>query len=175
MGVRKMSKRPVVLLGVAGAGKSTVGEKLARRMGRKFIELDMLAESRMCMSISEAFATCGEEYFRTEESHSLKGVLTCGNAVIAPGGGVLGRESNRIAIFQRGIISVWLDVPFPVVWERIKDTGDVRPLVRQGREFNRGLCTGRRPLYQLADIHIDASGDAGFVVENILRSIAILP
>jgi shikimate kinase len=168
---RLTATTPIFLIGFMGAGKSTVGEALAARLARPFIDLDKRIEAATERAIADLIAQEGEERFRLIESQLLQEAVRAPGAVIALGGGVVTRRENRQLIARTGL-SFWLDVPFEVCWQRIQSDQTVRPLAPT-EEAARERYTQRLPLYQQADFRIAVSGaqPASEVVEAILRHI----
>ncbi len=162
---------PIFLLGFMGAGKSTVGEALAARLARPFIDLDKRIEAVTERTIADLIENEGEERFRQIESQLLQEVVRAPGAVIALGGGVITRRENRQLIARTGL-SFWLDVPFEVCWQRIQNDQTVRPLA-PNEEAARERYKQRLPLYQQADFRIAVSEaqPASEIVEVILRHI----
>ncbi len=120
---------PIVLVGMPGSGKSTIGEALARRLGSAFIDLDLLVEAQTGRSIPELFADDGEPAFRRRETEMLAQVLRgdSRSVVIAPGGGAVLDPVNR-EIMHRSATVVWLDASVEVLALRVGD-GATRPML----------------------------------------------
>ncbi|HZS10358.1 MAG TPA: shikimate kinase [Blastocatellia bacterium] len=158
---------PIFLTGFMGSGKSTIGQALADLLGRPFIDLDTRIEAMTNRSIPDIIASDGEEKFRQIESEALREVARMGTAVIALGGGAILRAENRELMSSRGI-SVWLDVPFEVCWQRIQQDENVRPLAPdEATALER--YRQRLPFYQQSSLHIkvDQSEPASAVAEEI--------
>jgi shikimate kinase len=159
----------VVLIGLMGAGKSTIGRRLARDIGLEFIDSDSeIAEAAGC-SIPDIFEVYGEAMFRDLEKRVLLRLLTGKPAVIATGGGAFINPEIREAIRAQAI-SVWLKADIEVLFERVSRR-DTRPLLKSGdkRGILERLINDRHPVYGEADIVID-SGDAAH--EMVVRKIA---
>ncbi len=141
----------IFLVGLRGSGKSTIGQLLAQRIGYDFFDADTVLEARLGQTIREIFATQGEGYFRDWEATTLSELATQPKRVIATGGGVILRESNR-AILKTGFV-IWLDAPAEVLWERIQQdatTQERRPnlTLSGGLAEIKQLAKTRRHLYQ---------------------------
>ena len=152
--IAALGKRQIVLVGMMGAGKSTVGRRLATRLRVPFADADTEIEAAASMSIPEIFENHGEDYFRDGEVRVIARLLEGGPAVLATGGGALTREETRRRIQEKGI-SVWLKADADVILRRVKRRAD-RPLLQTadpaatvGR-----LIAEREPVYQHADLTI---------------------
>ena len=150
----------VVLVGFMGSGKSTVGPRLAEKLGFRFVDMDALIVRKAGRSIPAIFAAEGEAGFRKRESAVLDELLAGrGGMVVATGGGVVTVPENLPRLKQLGCV-IWLDPPEPVIWERVSRNQE-RPLLRtpNPRQTVRDLLAQRRPLYAgVADLESD-SGD----------------
>jgi shikimate kinase len=141
------------LVGMMGAGKSTVGQAVAKRLGYRFLDTDMLIESVAQRPISDIFATDGEAAFRELETAVLEQVVAYTRSVVATGGGMVLRRENW-GHLRHGVV-VWLDVPLAVLTQRLKRDRS-RPLLQRPdwQEHLASLMAQRCPLYQEADIHL---------------------
>lgn len=155
-----------------GSGKSTVGTRLARQLGWRFVDLDERIEAAAGITIPEFFERYGESAFRQLEADQLRAAL--GRAVefheptiLALGGGTYAQPGAPEFLRNSGVPVIWLDTPIEVLLARcMAMTG--RPLFRDEASF-RALHAQRLPSYQLADFRVDSSGDAASVVAEILR------
>jgi shikimate kinase len=146
--------RPIVLVGLMGAGKSTVGRRLATRLGLPFVDADSEIEHAAGMSIADIFDRFGEPYFRDGERRVIARLIDGKPKVIATGGGAFVNDATR-ALILSDALAVWLDVPVEVLAERV-GRRDTRPLLR-GRDplpVLRDLAAARNPLYALAPIRV---------------------
>ncbi|MCP3463543.1 XopAD/skwp family type III secretion system effector [Bradyrhizobium sp. CCGUVB23] len=126
--VAALGARPIVLVGLPGAGKSTIGRYLARRLGLPFIDSDKQIEQATDMSISKIFDAKGPQWFRDSEASAIAQCVEKGNVVLATGGGAFEREETR-RLIQDKAVSIWLDTNRDEIWKRLaKDTS--RPLLR---------------------------------------------
>lgn len=158
-------KSKIVLIGFMGAGKTTIAKALAEKLDCNFVDLDAFIESRERHTIASIIDTEGEARFREIESKTLKDMLQNDSAkIIALGGGTWTIEENRKLISEKNCLTVWLDVPFEVCWERIIQTGDTRPLARNKAKAKK-LYEVRREVYKSAALKVNAD-------EGIERSIA---
>lgn len=164
--------KPVVLVGLMGAGKSTIGRRLATALSLNFIDSDVeISEAAGC-SISDIFETYGETIFRDLEQRVLLRLLSSAPCVIATGGGAFIQPAIREAIKEKAI-SVWLKADLPVLLERVSRR-DTRPLLKSGDKGDilSKLIEERYPVYGEADITIDSNaGLHEAVVENILLAL----
>ena len=148
--VRALGGRSIVLVGMMGAGKSSIGRRLASRLGIPFIDADTEIESAAGMTIPEIFEKHGEPYFRAGEARVIARLLDNGPQVLATGGGSVMDPQTRALIGQKGI-SVWLKADIDVLLKRTKRRND-RPLVEKIKD----LLPVREPIYAQADIIIQS-------------------
>lgn len=152
--------RPVVLVGMMGVGKSSLGRKLASQLHRPFFDADDEIESAAQMSIPEIFERYGEDYFRDGERRVIARLLEdkAARSVIATGGGAFINPQTRALILDKAI-AVWLDGDIEILLERVSRK-DNRPLLKQGnpREILTRLKAEREPAYAQAPIHVQSTG-----------------
>ena len=146
--------RPLVLVGLMGVGKSTVGRRLAQRLGLAFVDADAEIETAAGMTIAEIFDRFGEPYFRDGERRVLARLIDGRPKVIATGGGAFINEETRRLILAEAT-AIWLDANPAVLAERVKRR-DTRPLLRNrnAHEVLSELAAVRNPIYALAPIHV---------------------
>jgi shikimate kinase len=150
---------PIVITGFMGCGKSKVARELARRRSVVMVDLDDWIIARVGRSPAQLINEDGERAFRTIETKALRELLQRGGAgVIALGGGAWIEDANRRLIEHYRCITVWLDTPFEICWERIAASEEDRPLGKT-REEAEARYQRRRPIYELARIHIPVSAD----------------
>jgi len=149
-----LGARSVVLVGMMGAGKSSIGRKLAQMLGIPFMDADTEIETAADMTIPEIFSRHGEPYFRAGEARVIARLLEGGPQVLATGGGAFMRDETREAIRAKGI-SVWLKADYDVLARRIKRRND-RPLLKTDDPAAtlRTLMDERYPVYAQADITV---------------------
>jgi len=147
--------RPIVLVGLMGAGKSAIGRRLAARLGLPFVDADQEIERAAGMSVAEIFARLGERAFRDGERRVIARLLAGPAAVVATGGGAFMDPDTRALVRARGL-SVWLRVPLPVLVRRVSGRTD-RPLLvgRDPAVVLGELAAKRYPTYAEADIVVD--------------------
>lgn len=164
--------KPLVLVGLMGAGKSTIGRRLATHLGVPFVDADVeIVEAAGC-SISDIFESYGEAIFRDLEQRVMLRLVTQGACVIATGGGAFIQPAIREAVAAHAT-SVWLKAELPVLLERVSRR-DSRPLLKTGDkgEILQKLMEERYPIYAQADIAIDSNaGPHESVVEDILSAL----
>ena len=168
--------RPVVLIGMMGVGKSSVGRKLAATLRLPFVDADEAIEEAAHMPIPDIFATFGEAYFRDGErrviARLLDGESQERRSVIATGGGAFVNDQTRALILDKAI-PVWLDCDVETLYERVGRKGN-RPLLKQGdpREILTRLKTEREPFYAQAPIKVmSGNGPHARTVDQVLKGI----
>lgn len=169
--------RRVCLIGFMGAGKTSVGKALARRLGWAFVDLDDRIEHREQKPVAAIFADHGETAFRQAESAALRELLAAENAlerlnpgaglVIALGGGAFVQPDNRRAIEKTGAMSVLLEAPLEELRRRCEDDPKPRPLARDEKNFAQ-LFAHRRGAYELAGLRANTMGKS---VEEVAAEI----
>lgn len=165
--------RPIVLVGLMGAGKSTVGRRLARRLGLPFVDSDAAIEDAAGLPAGEIFERFGEADFRDGERRLVARLIEGPVRVIATGGGAYVNEQTRKLLNERAI-TVWLDAPVDLLAERTARRPDTRPMLKDGdRAAILGkLIEERRPSYAEAHIRIPStSGGHAAVVEAIIAAL----
>lgn len=147
-------EKPIVLIGLMGVGKSTVGRRLAKRLDLPFVDADAEIESAAGMSIADIFDRFGEGYFRDGERRVIARLIDGTPKVIATGGGAFINEETRGLILESAT-AIWLDANPAVLAERVARR-DTRPLLRNRDplEVLRELARVRNPIYAMAPIHI---------------------
>lgn len=167
------SAEPVILVGMMGAGKSTVGREYARRHGLEFIDCDHELEARTGVKVSTIFEIEGEAGFRRRESQLIEELIEASGVVLGTGGGVVLSPENRAILKRRGIVA-YLNVPPRVLWERTRHDRS-RPLLQvpNPRERIESLYRERDPLYrEVADIVVEGSrGSPAGMVRQLEEAI----
>jgi len=171
--VDALGRRSLVLVGMMGAGKSSVGRKLAARLGVLFLDADNEIEAAAGMTIPEIFETRGEPEFRSGEARVIARLLDGGPQVLATGGGAYMNAETRALIAQKGI-SIWLKADADVLMRRIKRRND-RPLLRTAdpEATLKRLIDERYPVYALADLTVE-SRDVSHevIVDEMIEALA---
>jgi shikimate kinase len=167
-----LGHRLVVLVGMMGVGKSTIGRRLAARLGLPFVDADVEIEAAAGMTIPEIFEVHGEPHFRDGEARVIARLLDSGSAVLATGGGSFMREETRRRIAEKAV-SIWLKADSDIIMRRVRRRAD-RPLLQTAdpaATVNR-LLSEREPVYQHADITI-ASRDVPHdkIVEECIEAL----
>jgi shikimate kinase len=166
--------RSVVLVGMMGVGKSSIGRRLAARLAIPFVDADTEIEKAAGMSISDIFARHGEADFRGGEARVIARLLETGPQVLATGGGAVMNEGTRAAITSKGV-SIWLSAEFDVLMRRIAKRREDRPMLQTGdpAETLRQLLKVREPVYALADLTIQSrEGPHDAIVSEIIAALA---
>jgi shikimate kinase len=171
-----LERRSIVLIGMMGVGKSSVGRRLAARLAIPFVDADAEIEKAAGMSIADIFSRHGEADFRSGEARVIARLLESGPQVLAAGGGAFMNPDTRRAISSKGV-SVWLKAELDVLLRRISKRRNERPLLHTDdpAETLRALLTEREPVYAQADLTVDSrdvSHDA--IVADIMAALASL-
>jgi shikimate kinase len=172
MDLGKRLDRPLVLVGLMGVGKSTVGRRLARRLGLSFVDSDSEIEGAAGFPAAEVFERYGEQDFRDGERRLVARLLEGEVRVIATGGGAYVDPGTRKLLNERAI-TVWLDAPIDILTERTSRR-DTRAQLRNGdpKSVLERLAKERRPSYSEAHIHVKSgSGAHNDVVDAIVSAL----
>ena len=174
--VAGLGRRSIVLVGMMGVGKSSVGRRLATRLAVPFVDADTEIEKAAGMSIADIFSHQGEAYFRSGEARVIARLLEAGPQVLAAGGGAFMNANTRDLIRAKGI-SVWLKAELDVLLRRINKRRNDRPLLQtvDPAETLRALLLEREPIYAQADLIVqsrEVAHDA--VVADIMMALAAL-
>jgi len=155
-----VKKKTIVLVGIMGAGKTTVGKILADRIGIQFVDADQEIERAAGCTITDIFEKYGEAEFRKGEERVISRILSGQPCVLATGGGAFMSQATRLLI-KKTATSVWLRVSFEVLAKRLEKRSD-RPLLQTDdpQQTLRALINKRYPIYNGADLIVDAKDDA---------------
>jgi shikimate kinase len=170
---RLLEGRTVVMVGMMGAGKSSVGRRLATRLGLPFVDADAEIEQAANATINEIFDRHGEAYFRDGERRVIRRLLDGAPKVLATGGGAFMQPETRAAI-KGNAISIWLKADRDLILSRVKRRSN-RPLLKTGdpEAVIDRLMAERHPVYAEADIHIQSRDVAhDLVIDDILAALA---
>jgi shikimate kinase/3-dehydroquinate synthase len=170
--VRRLGGRSIVLVGIMGSGKTSVGRRLAARLGLDFVDADAAIETAARMTIAEIFKRHGETFFRDREHHVIARLMSEGQKVLATGGGAFMREDTRAKISAQAV-SIWLKADLDVLMRRVRKRSN-RPLLHteDPETTMQRLIADRYPVYGLADFTVLSSdGPHDGVVEHILQTL----
>ncbi len=172
----RLGSRPLVLVGLMGCGKSSVGKRLALRLALPFVDADEEIEKVAAKSISEIFADHGEEYFRNGERKVIGRLLEAGPQVLATGGGAFINPQTRAKIKSEAI-SIWLKAELPLLMRRVMKR-DTRPLLKSGdpEAVMSALMAARYPIYAEADLTVESRElPHDVMVMEVLMALAAYP
>lgn len=172
------AKRPatvIALVGLRGAGKSSIGKELAKKLGVRFVELDELIVREAQMTLSAIFEIHGERYYRSLEREVLRRLLDEGEAVVVATGGSIVTDAETWGMLRSRARTVWLKATPKEHWDRVVEQGDVRPMRDRPRAKNEleQLLAARAPLYRESEIVVDTSKSTPRdVVERVLTEVS---
>jgi shikimate kinase len=170
---QQLGHRPIVLVGLMGAGKTSVGRRLAEKLGIPFVDADHEIEKAAGKTIAEIFADHGEAYFREGERRVIQRLIGNGAQVLATGGGAFMNDETRSRIQESGI-SVWLKASLPLLMKRVSKRQD-RPLLKteDPEAVMRSLMEMRYPIYGLSDVTVESRDvQHGQMVNDVIRALA---
>ena len=173
---RALGGRSIVLVGIMGVGKSTIGKRLSQYLDIPFVDADKEIEKAAGMDIQDIFDQFGEEAFRSGEKKVIKRLMNEGQKILATGGGAFMNEDIRADIAESGV-SVWLNADLDILMKRVQRRAN-RPLLKteDPEATMKALLDERNPIYALSDIHIESrtvSRDviAGEVVDLLAENL----
>ena len=164
----------IALIGLRGAGKSTIGPKLAARLGLRFVELDSAIERAAGLTLSEIFQIHGEGYYRRLERETLMGLLADGDGMIVATGGSIVNDKETYKLLRRRAVTVWLKARPEDHWNRVIQQGDQRPMAQHPHAMSelRALLAVRERLYSEAEHVIDIVRlDVDVAVDKLAREL----
>jgi len=171
----RLGSRSIVLVGMMGVGKSSVGRRLAARLGVPFVDADAeIEKAHAGMTISEIFARHGEDYFRKGEARVIARLLESGPQVLASGGGAVMNADTRAAIKAKGV-SIWLKAEIDVLLRRVAKRKNERPMLHTDdpSETLRQLLIAREPVYAQADLTVQShEGPHDAIVAEIMQALS---
>jgi len=161
----------IALLGLRGAGKSTVGRQLAERRGVDFVELDQRIEEAAGLSLAQIFELHGEAYYRRVEREVLSRLLATGRPLVLATGGSIVSDVDNFALLRDRALTVWLRAKPEEHWNRVIEQGDERPMAANPHAFSelKALLGARESLYSRADHVIDTSGRS---IADVVAAVA---
>jgi shikimate kinase len=171
----RLGRRSIVLIGMMGVGKSSIGRRLGVRLGVPFVDADAEIEKAAGMNIADIFARHGETYFRSGEARVIARLLEGSPQVLATGGGAVMNADTRAAIKAKGV-SIWLNAEFDLLMRRINKRKNERPLLQTADPAAtlRQLLEERAPVYAQADLTVqsrEVPHDA--IVSEIMRALTV--
>jgi len=173
---RSLNGRSIVLVGIMGVGKSTIGKRLSQYLDIPFVDADKEIEKAAGMSIQDIFDQFGEEAFRSGERKVIKRLLGEGQKILATGGGAFMDEVSRADIAENGV-SIWLKADLEILMKRVQRRPD-RPLLKteDPEQTMKALLDERNPVYAMADLEVESrtvSRDviAGEVVDMLAEEL----
>ncbi len=163
--------KPIVIIGMMGAGKTTLGRKLAGKLDWNFVDSDLEIEKEQGISVKEIFDLKGEAFFRTLEKQKIARLIALGRQILSVGGGAITSPETADDIFAKSL-SIWVDAPVHVLAKRTAGQG-TRPLLagRDAEEVLTERMEQRRHLYQRAAIHVDGTSETGIVTNKAIGQI----
>jgi shikimate kinase len=170
----RLQNRSIILVGLMGAGKSSVGRRLAGKLGLPFVDADHEIEAAAGKSITEIFADHGEAYFREGERKVIARLLGSGIQVLATGGGAFINDETRERIRQGGV-SIWLKAGLPLLMKRVMKRSD-RPLLKSEdpEAVMLRLMEQRYPVYATADVTVESRDvQHGQMVNDVIKALVL--
>ena len=164
-------KKPVVFIGMMGAGKTTIARKFAEKLGWNFLDSDLEIEAEERRSVREIFSGHGEPYFRVLEEKKISGLLNKTQCVLSVGGGAVTSPRTCENILSQSLC-LWLDAPLNILAQRAGGTS-TRPLLAGGNinDILKERMEQRRPLYEKAHIHVDGAKGIEAVTDNAIGQV----
>ena len=169
--------RTVVMVGMMGCGKTAIGRALAERLDVPFLDSDAEIEAAANAAITDIFARDGEPFFRKREAEVIERLLSGPACILSTGGGAFMQESNRAAI-DKLAVSVWLDAPLPLLWDRVRHK-DTRPLLQTADPLATltEIFHDRTPIYAQAGVRVDVKPQTSIeqTTDQVIAALAAHP
>ena len=169
--IKEKLDRPIVLVGMMGAGKTYLGQQLAKALELPFYDSDDEIEARHQMSIKDIFAKHGQEKFREFEYEVIEGLLSRSPHILSTGGGAVVEDDTQTIMYEKGLM-VWLNPSVKTIWEQVKDEIAHRPLIATSanpQKVIEDLLIERSPRYACSDLQ---TNDETNNVESLLKMTA---
>ncbi len=165
----KLIEKPIVLVGMMGAGKSVIGKLLAKSLSREFNDIDTNIENKLNLKIHEIFEKFGERKFRELEFEEIKKIKIDKKSVIATGGGAFTFHRN-LTFINENSLSIWIKVSKEIIIKRVSKNINNRPLLKNKdiNEYINNLIRQRNPLYANAHIHVESFNETKISMRNKL-------
>ena len=170
--MRNLLKKPIVIVGMMGSGKSTVGKRLAHRLNLQFYDSDKIIEERESLSVMDIYDFRGEEYFKQQEVKVISEIINYGIIVLSTGGGSLLIEEVQKLVKEKAI-TIWLKANIEILHERVSRR-NTRPHLAGVDKYDtiQKLLKENEPIYQESDIIVESKDmEAHFVVDTILSKL----
>jgi len=170
--IRSRLKTPIVLIGMMGAGKTTIARRLAEKLDLPFVDSDHEIEREEGRSVADIFTSSGELYFREKEKNKIAALLKQPPQIISVGGGAITIPETAERIFTRALC-VWIDVPIEILAQRTEHGNTARPLLA-GKNVQQALkerMEERREIYERAPIRIDGAAPISKVTEAAIKKL----
>lgn len=167
--------KPIVLVGTMGAGKSTVGNRLAKKLKVSFYDTDNLVQDMAGCSMDDIFKYAGEDFFRSKERQVVEELLNLTNCIISTGGEAFIDPTNRKLIKEKAV-SIWLKADYDTILERVSRR-NTRPTLREGNKADLvdKLIKDNYPIYEEADICVNSgNGPHMLIVDDIIKRVSAL-
>ncbi|MFQ3307140.1 MAG: shikimate kinase [Candidatus Midichloriaceae bacterium] len=164
--------KPIVLIGMMGSGKSTIGRKLARKLNLRFYDSDKVLEEREGLNIMDIHEFMGIKYFQEREEEIIKEIIGYGKIILSTGGSSFMNKNIRKFIKEKGV-SIWLDVNHDTIFERVSKRNTRPELFEMGdnKQFLIDMINEREPIFREADIKIDSDLEAHHLVGSIIKKM----
>ncbi len=170
--IREVITKPIVLVGMMGSGKSTVGRKLAKKLNLQFYDSDKILEEREGLSIADIHEFMGKKYFQQKEEETIKEIIGYGTVVLSTGGSSFMNENIRQFISEKAI-SIWLDVDLETIYERVsrRNTRPELMMVKDKRDFISKMGKEREPIFDQANIKVESDLEVYHLVGTVIRQL----
>ncbi len=170
--IKGIITKPIVLIGMMGSGKSTVGKKLARKLNLQFYDSDKVLEEREALNIIDIHEFMGAKYFQQIEEEVIKEIIDYGTIILSTGGSSFMNENIRKFIKEKAV-SIWLDVDFETIYERVSRRNTRPELIaaEDKKELLIKMIEERTPIFSQADITIESDLEAHHLVETIAQRL----